>query len=87
MGLFEDPEYDEYDEAGNLTARVCGMCGVKKSITEFYKNGKGPSGRYRYRRDCKKCYNQANEGRTQAYRDKKWEERYGTPEFSNRPKK
>lgn len=83
MDLFEDAPEDQYDDAGNIVAKVCGMCGELKPIEEFYRNGKGPSGKYRYRRDCKKCYNQANEGRSQAYRDRKWEERFGMPEFYN----
>ena len=83
MNLFEDTPEDQYDNEGNIVAKVCGMCGELKPIEEFYRNGKGPSGKYRYRRDCKKCYNQANEGRTKAYRDRKWEERFGMPEFYN----
>lgn len=77
MGLFDDTLVDQYNENGELTMKVCGCCGKLKSISNFYRNGKGPSGRIRYRRDCKACYNLANEGRTQAYRDRKWEERYG----------
>ena len=81
MDLFEKEQFDIKDEAGNIIYRVCGICGELLPIDEFYKNGKGPSGKPRYRRDCKKCYNEANAGRTQAYRDKKWEERFGMPEL------
>ena len=77
MALFENEVMDQYDVEGNITHKVCGMCGELKPISEFYRNGKGPSGKYRYRRDCKECYKQANLGRMQAYRDKKWEEKYG----------
>lgn len=77
MAIFEEELEDLYDDEGNLLAKVCGVCGQLKPIAEFYKNGKGPSGKYRYRRDCKQCYNKANQGRTQEYRDKKWLDRYG----------
>lgn len=80
MDLFAETLEDQYNEDGELIAKVCGCCGELKPISEFYKNGKGPSGRYRYRRDCKKCYNAANAGRTKAYRDKKWIEKYGVTE-------
>lgn len=78
--IFTQELEDLYDEEGNVTHKVCGQCGELKPISEFYKNGKGPSGKYRYRRDCKECYKQANEGRTQEYRDKKWKEKYGVTE-------
>ena len=77
MGLFDESPVDQYDENGELVMKVCGYCGKLKPISEFYRNGKGPSGHIRYRRDCKACYNAANVGRTQAYRDRKWEEQYG----------
>lgn len=80
MALFEEELKDQYDEEGNIVAKVCGVCGKLKPISEFYKNGKGPSGKYRYRRDCIECYKQANQGRTQEYRDKKWLEQYGVSE-------
>ena len=80
MALFENELMDQYDEEGNIIYKVCGICGELKPISEFYKNGKGPSGKYRYRRDCKKCYRDANQGRTQEYRDKKWMEKYGVSE-------
>lgn len=38
------------------TERVCGTCGQKKPVTEFYKDGKNSKGETRYRRDCKDCY-------------------------------
>ena len=38
------------------TERVCGTCGKKKSVTEFYRDGKYSDGKTRYRRDCKSCY-------------------------------
>ena len=37
------------------TERVCGTCGQRKPVTEFYKDGKR-NGKVRYRRDCKDCY-------------------------------
>lgn len=80
MGLFEQEQYDEVNEAGNIITRICGLCGERKPIDAFYKNGKGPSGKPRYRRDCKACYNQANEGRTKEYRFRKWVEQYGVPD-------
>ena len=80
MDLFEETLYDQYDEDGVLTHRVCGVCGKLKPIESFYKNGKGPSGKPRYRRDCKSCYNTANQGRTQEYRERKWLEKYGVTE-------
>ncbi len=80
MALFEEELVDQYDNEGNIVAKVCGVCGELKPISEFYKNGKGPTGRYRYRRDCKQCYRLANQGRTQEYRDKKWMEKYGVTE-------
>ena len=40
------------------THRVCGTCGEKKSVEEFYRDGKYPNGKIRYRRDCKDCYKQ-----------------------------
>ena len=84
MALFEEELEDVYDAEGNVVAKVCGICGVLKPISEFYKNGKGPSGRYRYRRDCKSCYNIANAGRTQEYRNKKWLEKYGVTEIERK---
>lgn len=80
MSVFADIPQDVLDEEGNYIKKVCGICGELKPIEEFYKNGKGPSGKYRYRRDCKACYRQANQGRTQEYRDRKWNERYGVTE-------
>lgn len=38
------------------TERVCGCCGIVKPVTAFYKDGKYPNGKTRYRRDCKECY-------------------------------
>lgn len=38
------------------TERVCGTCGQLKSVDAFYKDGKDPKGRIKYRRDCKDCY-------------------------------
>lgn len=38
------------------THRVCGTCGQLKPIGAFYKDGKTPDGKTRYRRDCKDCY-------------------------------
>ena len=81
MALFEETVYDRYDEDGNIIERVCGVCGKLKPIESFYKNGSGPSGTPRYRRDCKSCYNAANKGRTQEYRERKWLEKYGTVEY------
>lgn len=81
MNLFEQTEVDKFDDYGNLTHRVCGICGKLKPIDSFYKNGKRLDGRPRYRRDCKTCYDKANVGRTQAYRNRKWEERYGKDAF------
>ena len=80
MALFEEELTDQYDNEGNIVAKVCGVCGELKPISEFYKNGKGPTGQYRYRRDCKQCYRLANQGRTQEYRDRKWMETYGVTE-------
>ncbi len=87
MDLFEKELEDQYDNEGNVTAKVCGVCGQLKPISEFYKNGRGPSGKYRYRRDCKKCYSQANKGRMQEYRDKKWLEKYGVTKIEKAEEK
>lgn len=38
------------------THRVCGSCGELKPVEAFYKDGKYPDGRIRYRRDCRDCY-------------------------------
>lgn len=38
------------------THRVCGTCGERKPVEEFYKDGKDSHGNPRYRRDCKDCY-------------------------------
>ena len=81
MDLFQEELEDQYDAEGNLLAKVCGVCGTLKPISEFYKNGKGPSGKYRYRRDCKKCYDRANQGRMQEYRERKWLEEFGVTEI------
>ena len=43
-------------ERDTETERVCGTCGELKAVTEFYKDGKDPTGKIRYRRDCKECY-------------------------------
>lgn len=81
MDLFAETQYDQFDDEGNITHKVCGVCGELKPISEFYRNGSGPSGKPRYRRDCKICYNKANQGRTQEYRDRKWYEKYGSVEY------
>lgn len=81
--LFEEELQDVKDEAGNYIEKVCSCCGKLKPIESFYRNGTGPSGKPRYRRDCKACYNEANKGRTQAYRDRKWEEKYGEGAFED----
>lgn len=36
--------------------RTCGSCGERKSVSEFYKDGKDGDGNPKYRRDCKECY-------------------------------
>lgn len=41
------------------THRVCGTCGELKPVECFYKDGKDPRGRIRYRRDCRECYKKA----------------------------
>ena len=38
------------------THRICGTCGERKPVEEFYKDGKDSKGKPRYRRDCKDCY-------------------------------
>ena len=79
--LFEELPSDVYDEEGNILMKVCGCCGQLKPISEFYKNGRTVSGKPRYRRDCKACYNQGNQERVSEYREMKWIERYGIPEL------
>lgn len=49
------------------THRVCGTCGQLKSVDNFYKDGKTPEGKVRYRRDCKECYKKT---RMQEYKAK-----------------
>lgn len=49
------------------THRVCGTCGQLKPVDEFYKDGKAPEGKVRYRRDCKECYKKT---RMQEYKAK-----------------
>ena len=41
------------------THRVCGTCGKTKPVEAFYKDGKYPNGKIRYRRDCRECYKKA----------------------------
>lgn len=38
------------------THRVCGCCNQLLPVENFYKDGKTPDGRTKYRRDCKACY-------------------------------
>jgi hypothetical protein len=40
----------------SYTHRVCGTCGERKPVEEFYKDGKDSKGNPKYRRDCKECY-------------------------------
>lgn len=39
-----------------MDKRQCSCCGEMKPVSEFYKDGVR-NGKIRYRRDCKKCYN------------------------------
>ena len=41
------------------THRVCGSCGQLKPVEAFYKDGRYPNGKTRYRRDCRDCYKKA----------------------------
>ena len=38
------------------TERVCGTCGKLLPVTDFFKDGKTPNGKIKYRRDCRECY-------------------------------
>lgn len=44
------------DTHGN-TVKVCTFCGEEKFIGDFPKNGVDAEGNYKYRDDCKTCYN------------------------------
>ena len=44
------------DTHGN-TIKVCTFCGEEKLIGDFPKNGVDAEGNYKYRDDCKTCYN------------------------------
>ena len=44
------------DTHGN-TVKVCTFCGEEKPIEYFPKNGVDAEGNYKYRDDCKTCYN------------------------------
>ena len=44
------------DTHGN-TVKVCTFCGEEKLIGDFPKNGVDAEGNYKYRDDCKTCYN------------------------------
>jgi cellulose biosynthesis protein BcsQ len=35
--------------------KICKVCGKKKPISEYQKNGKTPRGRQKYRQECREC--------------------------------
>lgn len=53
-GKFDATE--RMNEAG-LRFKTCTFCGEEKAIEDFPKNGVDAEGNYRYRDDCKTCYN------------------------------
>ena len=38
------------------TEKTCSVCGEKKSVEEFYRDGYTSDGELKRRRDCKDCY-------------------------------
>lgn len=50
--------------------RTCGACNQRKSVDEFYKDGKDTAGLPRYRRDCKDCYRKSRLNSRKAKRHK-----------------
>ena len=40
-----------------MTTKICTVCAEEKSITDYYKHGKGSKGQTIYKSSCKACYN------------------------------
>lgn len=54
---YSTPRDNDYISSKDTsTHRVCGTCGVLKSVDTFYKDGTDSDGNVKYRRDCKDCY-------------------------------
>ena len=41
--------------------KICRVCGKKKPISEYQKNGKTPKGRQKYRQECRECRQERRE--------------------------
>lgn len=50
------PSAERVNEAG-LKLKTCTFCGEEKLIEDFPRNGVDAEGNYKYRDDCKTCYN------------------------------
>ena len=46
-----------FDASGRIISKKCNFCGKVLPISMFAKNGKEVDGTYKYRNDCKTCYN------------------------------
>ena len=40
-----------------ITIKTCSICNEDKELTDFYTNGKAPSGKVKYKPHCKSCQN------------------------------